>query len=150
MKKITEEQKSVKAFKWQKIHSLINLVYIEMTRIFNPKEKINNGTYLSKAEKFEELIDKHYKTMKYVRDYAGKLNITEKHLNRICRDCYNKTSTQLIAERIVLEAKRMLIYGKWNVTEIGAELGYNDPSYFVRFFKKNTGLTPHGFLKQYK
>jgi AraC family transcriptional regulator, transcriptional activator of pobA len=150
MKEITEEQKGEKTLKQQRIHALINLVYIELARIFNPPEKINSKTYISKAEKFEELIDRYYRIMKSAHDYADKLNITEKHLNRICRNCFNKTSTRLIAERIILEAKRLLIYGKLNVTEIGAELGYNDPSYFIRFFKKNAGLTPHGFLKLYK
>jgi YesN/AraC family two-component response regulator len=48
-----------------------------------------------------------------------------------------------------LEAKRMLIYSKLNVTQIGEELGYFDNSYFVRFFKKNVGMTPFGFLTKY-
>ncbi len=85
-----------------------------------------------------------------LKNYAFKLNITKKHLNRVAKSCIGKTSTQLISERIILEAKRMLIYSKLNVTQIGEELGYFDNSYFVRFFKKNVGITPFAFLVKYK
>ena len=59
-------------------------------------------------------------------------------------------STRLISERTILEVKRMLIYSKLNVTQIGEQLGYFDNSYFVRFFKKNVGITPFAFLVKYK
>lgn len=151
MRKITEEYNAEKTLKHQKMHALINLVYVELTRTFYPIEKKKgNGSYLIKVEQFEELIDNNYKVMKSASDYAEKLNMTEKHLNRICKDCYNKTSTQIITARIILEAKRMLIYGKFNVTEIAEQLGYINVSYFVRLFKKNTGVTPRGFLNSYK
>ena len=78
------------------------------------------------------------------------MNLSEKHLNRICKECLNKTTSDLIAERIILEAKRLLIHSKHTVTEVAAELGYNDNSYFSRFFKKNSGETPIQFLTRHK
>jgi AraC family transcriptional activator of pobA len=137
-------------FKWQKIHALILLVYIEISREKTPLGNIKNQTYLTKLMQFEDLIEVNFKSEKFVKEYAFKLNITEKHLNRIVKSCIGKTSTQLISERIILEAKRMLIYSKLNVTQIGEELGYFDNSYFVRFFKKNVGITPFAFLIKYK
>jgi hypothetical protein len=66
------------------------------------------------------------------------------------KESLNKTSSDLIAERLILEAKRMLIQLKFNVTQIGYELGYHDKSCFVRFFKKQTGETPMNFLNNYQ
>ena len=137
-------------FKWQKIHALIVLVYIEISREKNPLGKIKNQTYLTKLRHFEDLIEDNFRSKKFVKEYALKLNITEKHLNRVAKSCIGKTSTQLINERIILEAKRMLLYSKLNVTQIGEELGYFDNSYFVRLFKKNVGMTPFAFLVKYK
>ncbi len=136
--------------KWQKIHSMIVLVYIEISRVKTPSGNINNQTYLRKLRQFEDLIEENFRSEKFVKVYASQLNITEKHLNRVTKSCIGKTSTQLISERIVLEAKRMLFYSDLNVTQIGETLGYYDNSYFVRFFKKNVGMTPLVFLAKYK
>ena len=137
-------------YKWQKIHALILLVYIEISREKHTLGNSKNQTYLTKLRQFEDLIEENFRSDKFVKDYAFKLNITEKHLNRVAKSCVGKTSTQLISERTILEAKRMLIYSKLNVTQIGEQLGYFDNSYFVRFFKKNVGITPFAFLVKYK
>jgi AraC family transcriptional activator of pobA len=137
-------------YKWQKIHALILLVYIEISREKHTLGNSKNQTYLTKHRQFEDLIEENFRSDKFVKDYAFKLNITEKHLNRVAKSCVGKTSTQLISERTILEAKRMLIYSKLNVTQIGEQLGYFDNSYFVRFFKKNVGITPFAFLVKYK
>lgn len=150
MNELVAEYTSQDHFKWQKIHSLILLVYVEISREKSPLGNIRNQTYLSKLRDFEDLIEENFKSNKLVKEYAQKLNITEKHLNRVTKSCIGKTSTQLISERVILEAKRMLIYSKLNVTQIGEELGYFDNSYFVRFFKKNVGMTPFAFLVKYK
>jgi AraC-like DNA-binding protein len=134
----------------QKIHALINIIYVELSRTYTGKEAIGKRTYLDKLHEFETLIEQNFKDLKNAGKYARLLNISEKHLNRIVKETVGKTSTQLIADRIVLETKRMLIQGKLTVTEIGYELGFNDKSYFVRFFKKQTGDTPLSFLGKYK
>ncbi len=150
MNELVNEYTNQDYFKWQKIHSLIVCVYIEISRENSTLESTKNQTYLNKLRQFEDLIEQNFRVTKFVKDYASNLNITEKHLNRVTKSCIGKTSTQLISERIILETKRMLIYSKLNVTQIGEELGYFDTSYFVRFFKKNTGFTPLAFLTKYK
>ena len=150
MNELIKEYSNNNLFKWRKIHSLIFLIYIEISRVKSPLGNIKNQTYLTKLKMFEDLIELNFKTEKFVKEYALKLNITEKHLNRVTKSCIGKTSTQLISERIILEAKRMLIYSKSNVTQISEELGYYDNSYFVRFFKKNVGMTPLNFSAKYK
>ena len=62
----------------------------------------------------------------------------------------NKTASDLITERIILEAKRMLVFSKRTVSEIIGELGYSDSAYFFRFFKKKTTLTPTAFLQRFR
>ena len=150
MNELVREYENDDFFKWQKIHALIVLVYIEISRKKTPLGNIKNQTYLTKLRQFEDLIEDNFRSKKFVKEYALKLNITEKHLNRVAKSCIGKTSTQLINERIILEAKRMLIYSKLNVTQIGEKLGYFDNSYFVRLFKKNVGMTPFAFLVKYK
>lgn len=139
-------------FQHQKLHALTNLSYITLSRNYKQSntKRLNNKTYLFQAIAFEELIEKHFKELRSASDYAALLNISEKHLNRITRASFNKTSSQVIADRIILEAKRLLIHTGKQVTQIAYDLGYNDNSYFVRFFKKNAGETPLSFLQRYK
>jgi AraC-like DNA-binding protein len=150
MSELVEEYQKSEILKSIKIQSLISLVYTEICREKGTFNDITNKTYLEKLQLFEALIESNFKEIKLIKQYASQLNISEKHLNRITKNCLGKTSTQLISERNILEAKRMLIYSNLNVSEIGATLGYYDTSYFVRFFKKNTGFTPLVFLKKYK
>jgi AraC-like DNA-binding protein len=143
---LIKEYKENEQFKFEKIHCLINLIYIELSRHYLPEIEVANKSYLLKVRLLEQLIDKHFKTKKSPREYANLMNLSEKHLNRISKECLNKTTTELIAERVVLEAKRLLIHSKQNVSQIAAELGYDNNSYFSRFFKKHSEQTPNEFL----
>jgi AraC family transcriptional activator of pobA len=147
---IQTEYVDERLMKFRKIRSLINEVYIELSRVYIPKHetKTKNKNYLLKLQKFEQLLDKNYKTIKSPAWYASQMAITEKHLNRICKECLNKTTTEVISNRIVVEAKRLLILSNFSITQIADELGYNDNSYFTRSFKKNAGITPALFIKQ--
>lgn len=129
--------------------SLIDLVYVGATRLYGQGQKsdTSNSGYLLKLRQLQNMINTHYKDIKSPSEYASAMNMTGKHLNRICMACLNKTLSQLIAERIILEAKRLLVMGKSNVAEVADALGYNDHAYFNRFFKKHTGKTPLEFLR---
>ncbi len=150
MTEIIEETKTIQSDSRLKIRTLIDLIYIELSRDFVHEKTTSQYTYLSRLSEFEKLIEDNYKTNKSTQFYADKLHVSGKHLNRIVKESVNKTSLELIADRIILEAKRLLIQSKLNVSEIGYELGYFDKSYFVRFFKKQTGETPLTFLERYK
>ena len=135
--------------KWEKIHTLVTLIYINISREYRPTYKIKSDVYLRRVRSFEEFIESNFKKIKFAKEYADLLFISEKHLNRITKKCLNKTSTQLIGERVLLEAKRMLMHSEYNINQISEELGFNETSYFIRFFKKHTGVTPLNFLNSY-
>ena len=147
---LVKEHQHNEILKFEKIHCLINLIYIELSRHYLPSIEINNEHYLIRIRVLEQLIDQHFKSKKYPHEYAAQMYLSEKHLNRMSKHCLNKTTTELIAERIILEAKRLLIYSKKNVSEIAAELGYENNSYFSRFFKKHSNQTPIQFLNTNK
>ena len=90
----------------------------------------------------KDAIEEHFKTKHSPGEYADLLNISTKALNRISKNHFNKTLTSLIAERIIIEAKRELYLTSKPVKAIAYELGFNDEFYFSRFFKNNAAVSP--------
>ena len=78
-------------------------------------------------------------------EYADQLNVHVNHLNRSVKETLQKTTTQVIAERLVQEAKILLRHSKWGVAEIAYALGFTEPTHFNNFFKKHTGASPTAF-----
>jgi AraC family transcriptional regulator, transcriptional activator of pobA len=103
------------------------------------------GGALSQLQLLENLIDQQYKNHLPVSFYADQLGLSTKQLNEACRRSLNETATALIQKRIILEARRLLVHTDLTSSQIAAELGYMDITYFFRFFKKHTGLTPEQF-----
>lgn len=97
---------------------------------------------LHHVRRFKELLDAHYKTKKLVTDYTALMTITEKRLNKATAKILGLQPKQLITERVVLEAKRLLAHTPFSVKEIGFGLGFDEPTNFIKFFRKNTGYTP--------
>ena len=150
-KEAVEEYRQNELMKFQKIASLVNVLYIALARKYLPQQlrEKQNLSFLAKVKKFEDLVDTNFKTVKSPKEYAKMMFISERHLNRLCKISLNKTVTELITERIILEAKRMLVFSKESVSEIISELGYTDSSYFFRLFKKKTTLTPLEFKNKF-
>lgn len=95
--------------------------------------------------RFRQALEQDYKRIHNVQEYASQLGISTKYLSQIVRTCANRTPLQLINERILLEAKRQLRYSNMMIKEIAFDLGYDDPSYFVKQFKRLTGMLPSDF-----
>ena len=93
-------------------------------------------------QNLKNYIESHYRTKHTASDYAAMLSITPKALTKMTKTHFNKTLTDLISERIIIEAKRELYLTNKPVKEIAYELGYNDEYYFSRFFKKNANVSP--------
>lgn len=133
--------------KFETLGALCNLLYLDIEGLQGYKEAVDKQSmlYLHKLNDLRQLIEQHYIRLKYPKDYAALMNISAKHLNRICIETVGKTTGDLIAERIVLEAKRVLAYSDKPIKQIAEQLGFDDPAYFIRFFKKQTGQTPAKF-----
>ncbi|UII20305.1 helix-turn-helix domain-containing protein [Fulvivirga ligni] len=93
-------------------------------------------------QNLKDCIEEHYKSKHSASEYADLLAISTKALAKLTRRHFNKTLTDLISERIIIEAKRELYLTSKTVKEIAYELGYNDEYYFSRFFKKNAEVSP--------
>ncbi|MBC7864856.1 MAG: helix-turn-helix domain-containing protein [Bacteroidia bacterium] len=148
---IISEFKMSALMKQAKLCSLTDLLYIELSRLYLQKKEtvIQNHLYLSKIKLLEELVDRNFLKIKSPSDYADRMNMSEKHLNRICKTCLNKTTGDFISDRIILEAKNLLIHSTLSVKEVANKLNYSDSAYFSRLFKKKCGETPLGFAKKY-
>lgn len=97
---------------------------------------------------FQRLIDTNYKKKSDVSFYADALALSTKTLNAVTQKFTGKSTGQLIKERILLESKRMLHFSDLSIKEIGFAMGFEDSSYFTRFFKKNTNNSPGSYRKQ--
>jgi AraC family transcriptional activator of pobA len=96
-------------------------------------------------QNLKNYIELHFKTKHSASDYADLLHITPKALAKITKNHFNKTLTDLISERIIIEAKRELYLTNKAVKEIAYELGYEDEHYFSRFFKNNADVSPQTY-----
>ncbi|MCU0418615.1 MAG: AraC family transcriptional regulator [Cyclobacteriaceae bacterium] len=96
-------------------------------------------------KRFKELLDTHFLSQWAVSAYASELAITSHHLNEVCKRVTGRTATEVIRARCILEAKRLLTFGHASVSEVAAQIGYFDSSYFAKMFKAETGTTPVAF-----
>ena len=95
--------------------------------------------------RYRELLEAHFKSEKALEFYASKLGVSIQRLNLACKARADKTASQLLHERVVIEAKRCLIYMTMTVAEVGYDLGFEDPAYFSRFFSQRVGVPPGAY-----
>jgi len=96
-------------------------------------------------DRFEVLVEAHFRERKQISNYAEELAVSHTHLNRIVREATGMSASRLIAERVLREARRMLTYTNLSVSRIGYELGYVDPAHFSRVFARGAGMSPRDF-----
>ncbi|MDO3694776.1 helix-turn-helix transcriptional regulator [Wenyingzhuangia sp. chi5] len=149
-KLLIQENQQKKSRKAEKLLNIIDIIHIEISRKFLSENNYSFQTYHHKIQVFNKLLEQYYKSEKSPTFYAKEMNITLKHLNRICKDLLDKTVTELITQKIILESKRMLTFGTAPINEIAQILGYEDYSYFSRLFKKHTQYTPSKFRASLK
>ncbi len=96
---------------------------------------------------FRNHLEENFCKIHTVAEYASIFNVSTKTLTNCTKEISRQTPLEIINERIILEARRLLAYSKRNVNEIGFELGFEDPSYFVKFFKRYMKISPRDFRK---
>ncbi len=97
---------------------------------------------------FRQLLEQNFRTIHTVQEYADLLNISPRTLTKYVNESTHRSPLQVINDRIVLEAKRQIQHSTLSIKEIGYDLGFEDPSYFVKFFKRMTGRIPNEFRNQ--
>ena len=100
--------------------------------------------------RFEKLVNEHFIEQKSLNFYASQMNITMKQLGYLCKKVINKTPSEILLDRTILEAKRFVIHTDMSINAIADALNYNDDSYFIRFFKKVCHLTPEQYRQSFK
>ncbi|MEO8238846.1 MAG: helix-turn-helix transcriptional regulator [Flavobacterium sp.] len=142
---LIEENSIHNNFQLDKMLNLLDCIHIEIARKYSETYSHQTHSYNIKISTFEKILEQYFKEEKSPSFYADKLNITLKHLNRICNEILQKTSTEVIMDRVILEIKRMLTDKQLAVNEVASAVGYDDYSYFSRIFKKQTGYSPTEF-----
>ena len=100
-------------------------------------------------ERFSKLLSEKCPELHQVNQYAQLLHTSPQNLNAACRRYTDKSAAEHIAAQLLLEAKRYILHTEKQINEIAYALHFNDPSYFIKFFKKHTGLTPGQFRQQH-
>lgn len=122
-------------------------ILLSRTNLKNVQSSLPNYNY-TLLKNFQKLIEKNFATLKLPKDYAQLLYITPNHLNAVCNDMLGISAGEVIRNRVLLEAKRLLINLDQGVAEIAYSLNFADNSYFSKFFKKYAGITPEEFRKR--
>lgn len=128
------------------LSAYLNVILVELQRVYVSEATlpaIDSTTQLAQA--YRKLVEQHFLEYKQVQDYAQMLGITLNHLVESIRKTTGQTPKQILQERLVLEAKRLLIHTGASVAEISHQLDFKTPSYFGSWFKKLEGITPVQF-----
>lgn len=149
--KMIEEQHSDYAYKDDLMRNYINLIIHEALKL-QPSENYDNHKNAASriTSVFLELLERQFPIestdqplqLKTAQDYAKGMSVHVNHLNRAVKEVTGRTTTTHISERIINEAKAILQHTNWNISEIAYALGFEYPTYFNNFFKKQTGTSP--------
>lgn len=131
------------------LRSLLKRMLIVSTRLLrdNLPEPSMNNVSMDIIRQYNLLVEKHFREKHKVKDYADLLFKSPKTLSNLFHKYGEKTPLQVIHDRVLLEAKRLLLYSDKTLEEITHNLGYTDSGHFSKFFKKHEGLSPRLFRK---
>ena len=128
--------------------ALLTAICIQMARLTRVSEATTASSGSRKSaliEKFRSMVDENYKKHEPITYYADQLGITPGQLSRLCREVLGVSSLDIINARVIHEAQRVLVYTGNSIKQLAYALGFADETYFCRFFRKHTGLSPGEF-----
>jgi AraC family transcriptional activator of pobA len=141
-----QEYHSQGLMKEELMRSYLNIMLIHSNRMFRTAQ---DGAAVSGrhtiVQRFRQLLDTHFADKQQVQDYARLLGVTSNYLNDTIKSATGITASQHIHNRLLLEAKRLLFNTGFSIKEIAFSLGFQDPTYFGRFFRNLAGTTPGDF-----
>jgi len=124
--------------------ALISMIELERKRNIQI-ESTTKATQIATFTNFLRILEENFRRDEGVTFYAEKMNMSERNLNIICKNNFQKSVSEIIETRKLIEAKNLLIHTEKSVSEIGYELGYNEKSYFTRVFRNKLSTTPTEF-----
>jgi AraC family transcriptional activator of pobA len=134
--------------------ALLRVLFYKAARIY--RDFYEKGTTQSAeggrsriGQEFRLAVERHFRTITSVSDYAKTLHVTADHLGAVVRGETGCAPGDIIRERLLLEAKRLLVHTSMNVSEIAYALNFEDPAYFSRFFRRLTDKTPGNFREEF-
>ena len=137
--------------KQRQVASLKLLILLYQLKTFvsdNQPEESKTPPKMVLFRKFISLINDHYIEKRTVEEYAALLSVTAKHLSRSVKEASGRNALSHINERVIEEAKSLVLYTDLDMTEICYQLNFSDPANFYKFFKKQVGATPSAFRKR--
>jgi len=124
---------------------LFGLMLIALARAVETGSALPERAAATTYRAFRDLVDKHFRDRWTVPLYARRLGLTPDRLHDICQSNGGRPPMQIVHDRLMIEARRALLYTGMSVTEIGFGLGFEDPAYFTRFFARRAGIPPTAF-----
>jgi len=128
---------------------IINLIMYELAGYLQKQQNNLLKTYRKEdiAIRFANLVGQHYQTRRDVQFYADQIFITRTHLTRTIKEVYLKNPKQIIEDKIISEAKILLLKSEYSINQVMTELKFEDQPTFTKFFKKKTGFSPNAYRK---
>lgn len=146
---LIEEFKINEAAQYDMLQTYLKQFIIHAVRVQKQHLTIKEDVETKLFKDFSVLVEQNYKKLHTVTDYANRLGLSPKSLTKHFNKIGNQTPSDFIKNRILLEAKRQLIYTNESVKQIAYDLGFNDAAYFTRFFKKAVLKSPLQFKKEH-
>ncbi|KMN30888.1 hypothetical protein VI26_20565 [Chromobacterium sp. LK1] len=129
------------------VDCLLKAILLMLARLVDEQDAAGGGHPAERdlLARFHALLEERYREHWDIPRYADALCVTASKLNRASLKLSRKTAFALTQERLMLEARRMLAYSAWPISRVAYDLGFNDPAYFCRCFKRQLGLSPSEF-----
>ncbi len=132
------------------LRSILDTILNYTSRLYATEEEgITSGKGHLLVKRFFQLVEENYQSNLSVNKYAELLAITPNHLTQTLKQLTGRTSTEITHSKMILEIKRLLVHTNLTVTQITDQLNFGDQSYFTKFFKKQTGVTPINFRSEF-
>lgn len=123
-------------------------VWLERQIALHPVEDLPHPVSARRlAARFTQIVERDFRSGAGVADYAAALGVTPTHLSRVCRTTTGRSAKAILSDRVIFEARRMLLDTKKPVQEVAQDLGFTSPAYFTRAFQHHTGKTPTDFRR---
>ena len=147
----TEYQRTSDRAQFQILHNMLHIFLLQAEREMRKQgfEELKPSPNLDLLVSFKDLLETLYQKEKSVKHYASELNVSEKQLHKASTTLLEKTPKQIIDERVLLEAKRLLVHSSQSIKEVAYELGFEEPTNFIKYFRKHIDCTPSEFRDQF-